>query len=137
MTLVVDASILAEVLIGSSSGWQAAQILDEHRFDLHIPHHAAIEAASVLRRWTLRGDLGADRAAGAVEDLASFPARRWPVEPFLPDIWQLRDRITPYDAAYVSLAAFLDAPLVTLDRRLAKTVTQSGLCRLLAVRDQR
>jgi predicted nucleic acid-binding protein len=33
-------------------------------------------------------------------------------------IWQLRDNITAYDAAYIALAEVLDATLVTSDRRL-------------------
>ena len=38
--------------------------------------------------------------------------------------WGLRKNLTFYDALYVALAAALDAPLVTLDRRMAGT---SGL----------
>ena len=35
-------------------------------------------------------------------------------------IWQMRNRLTAYDAAYVALAEALDARLVTRDRALAK-----------------
>jgi predicted nucleic acid-binding protein len=34
-------------------------------------------------------------------------------------MWELRHNLTAYDALYVALAEMLDAPLVTLDRRLA------------------
>ena len=34
----------------------------------------------------------------------------------------LRSRLTTYDATYVTLAAQLDCPLVTCDRRLARSV---------------
>jgi predicted nucleic acid-binding protein len=34
-------------------------------------------------------------------------------------IWDLRNNLTAYDAAYVALAEALDAPLLTRDRRLA------------------
>ena len=34
--------------------------------------------------------------------------------------WEFRDSVTYYDATYVALAELLDAPLVTLDRRLAR-----------------
>ncbi|HTQ14606.1 MAG TPA: type II toxin-antitoxin system VapC family toxin [Rhizomicrobium sp.] len=37
----------------------------------------------------------------------------------LPRIWDLRNKLTAYDAAYVALARVLDAPLLTRDRRLA------------------
>ncbi len=34
-------------------------------------------------------------------------------------VWQLRDSISAYDAAYVALAEALDAPLLTCDTKLA------------------
>jgi predicted nucleic acid-binding protein len=37
----------------------------------------------------------------------------------LPRIWDLRNNLTAYDAAYVALAEALDMPLLTRDRRLA------------------
>lgn len=38
----------------------------------------------------------------------------------MPRIWELRDNLTAYDAAYVALAEALDAPLLTGDRHLAR-----------------
>ena len=35
-------------------------------------------------------------------------------------IWELRDNLTAYDATYVALAEAIEAPLVTMDRRLAR-----------------
>jgi predicted nucleic acid-binding protein len=43
----------------------------------------------------------------------------FPYRPFADRIWELRDTVTSYDAWYVALAESLDAPLATLDRRLA------------------
>lgn len=34
-------------------------------------------------------------------------------------MWELRENLTAYDAAYVALAETLDAPLITKDARLA------------------
>lgn len=42
----------------------------------------------------------------------------WPYEALAARIWQLRANLTSYDAAYVALAETIDAPLVTLDRRI-------------------
>jgi predicted nucleic acid-binding protein len=36
-------------------------------------------------------------------------------------IWDLRDNLTPYDAAYIALAELLQAPLLTRDRKLTRT----------------
>ena len=46
--------------------------------------------------------------------------QRHPHTPLLDIAWSLRDRVSAYDAAYVALAAVLDAPLVTSDRKLAR-----------------
>jgi predicted nucleic acid-binding protein len=35
-------------------------------------------------------------------------------------VWELRRTVTAYDACYVALAELLDAPLATLDVRLAR-----------------
>jgi predicted nucleic acid-binding protein len=36
-------------------------------------------------------------------------------------IWQLRDSMTAYDAAYVAFAEVLNAPLLTCDEKLARS----------------
>ena len=36
-------------------------------------------------------------------------------------VWDMRENLTAYDAAYVVLAEALNAPLVTTDARLART----------------
>ena len=45
---------------------------------------------------------------------------RYPHTPLLGRIWELRDNLTVYDAAYVALAEALEAPLVTMDGRLSQ-----------------
>jgi predicted nucleic acid-binding protein len=36
-------------------------------------------------------------------------------------MWELRDNLTVYDAAFVVLSEILDVPLVTVDARIAGT----------------
>jgi predicted nucleic acid-binding protein len=45
--------------------------------------------------------------------------RRYPQDFLLPRIWELRNNLTAYDAAYVALAEALGAPLLTRDKRLS------------------
>jgi predicted nucleic acid-binding protein len=44
---------------------------------------------------------------------------RAPHRPLIERCWELRENLTPYDAAYVALAEALEATLVTADDRLA------------------
>jgi predicted nucleic acid-binding protein len=44
----------------------------------------------------------------------------FPYTPFASRIWDLRENATCYDVRYVAVAEALDAPLATLDGRLAK-----------------
>jgi len=41
--------------------------------------------------------------------------------PLMGRMWELRDTITPYGAAYVALAERLDGPLITGDDGLARS----------------
>lgn len=117
--IVVDASALIELLLRPFRSRALARRLLGTGATLHAPHLIDAEVGQVLRRFALRGELDAERGRQALEDLADLSLRRYPHGPMLPRMWELRHDLTAYDAAYVTLAETLDAPLVTLDRRLA------------------
>ena len=120
MSLVVDASVIVAALIdGGPDGEWAAHVLREQT--LAAPHLMPIEAANVLRRATLAADLSSDTASLAHADLLELRIELFPYGPLAERCWQLRENITTYDAAYVALAEQLDAPLATLDTRLARS----------------
>lgn len=73
----------------------------------------------VIRRHEVGGLISSDQAAQAHNDLVDLPIDLFPYEPLAQRVWQLRRNLTSYDAAYVALAEILDAPLITVDRRLA------------------
>lgn len=116
--IVVDASVMLEVLLRTPAAAAAREAL-ESGGALHCPHLLDVEVAQVLRRYVRSGELDAARAAAALGDLADFPLVRHPHALLLDRIWELRDNVTAYDAAYLALAEALDAPLVTRDARLA------------------
>ena len=68
----------------------------------------------------LSGELSAEDGREALADLAGLDIARYPHDPLLPRVWELRTSVTAYDAVYLALAELLEAPLLTLDRRLAR-----------------
>ena len=118
--IVVDASVLVEVLLRMPGADAIAPRLFDSRQSLHAPHLIDIEIAQVVRRFALSGELEERRGREALADLSDFPLRRYPHDALLPRIWDLRNNLTGYDAAYVALAEALDAPLLTRDQRLAR-----------------
>lgn len=117
--IVTDASVLIEVLLRTETGVAAAGVLFSSGESLHAPHLVDLEVAQVLRRLEARGEVKARRAADALAVFADLRLARYPHEPMLSRIWELRKNLTAYDAAYVALAEALDAPLLTCDRSLA------------------
>ena len=117
--IVVDASVLA-VALGDdgTDGQRARQRLADEA--LVAPELVDLEVVSVWRRHVAAKLMPARRAAGALADLADLPMRRASHQPFLDRIWQLRNHVTTYDAAYIALAEALDLTLVTADARLSR-----------------
>jgi predicted nucleic acid-binding protein len=117
--IVVDASALLEALLRTSAAAAVEDRLFAPSQTLHAPHLLDVEVAQVIRRYAGNGEIDSARGRLALADLADFPLRRYPHDFLLSRIWDLRDNLTAYDAAYVALAEALDAPLLTRDRRLA------------------
>jgi predicted nucleic acid-binding protein len=116
--LVVDASCLAEVLIGAPGAEAIRERLAGD--DDHVaPHVVDVEVFGVVRREHLRGNLDRTAAAQAVADLESWPGERFGHRPLLARAWELRHAVRGWDAMYVALAEALGAVLLTTDRRLA------------------
>lgn len=116
---VLDASALLELLLRSEAGVAVEERIFRRNETLQAPALIDVEVAQVLRRYVARGEITLHRARAALAIVAAFPMDRYTHEPLLDRIWQLRDNITAYDAAYVALAEGLRVPLVTCDARLA------------------
>ena len=119
--IVVDASVLVDLLRRFEDRGAIENRLLRGDENLHAPHLVDLEITHALRRFVLIGDMPPARAEEALEDLADIRIDRYPHSVLLPRIWELRDSLTAYDAAYVALAEALEAPLVTRDARLART----------------
>lgn len=89
--------------------------------EFHSPHLIDVEVTQGLRRLVRAGEVSADRAAEAIEDLIDLDLHRHAHLDLLTRSWKLRDNVTAYDAMYIALAEALDATVVTCDTPLAKT----------------
>ena len=119
MTVVIDASVVVAALIdtGSTGVWAESLIGTEM---LASPHLMPVEAANVLRRAAASGAVAAATASLAHQDLTALRVELFPYSACAARIWELHENVTAYDAWYVALAELLDAPLITLDARLAR-----------------
>ena len=123
MVIVTDASAVVDLLTGDVERRQA--IRDELRAarGVHAPDLLTLEVLSALARATRRKAMTAPERRAALDAYASLRISRHRSHPLWPRIARLTVRHSSYDAAYVALAEMLDAPLLTTDARLARTVT--------------
>ncbi|MGH3962693.1 MAG: type II toxin-antitoxin system VapC family toxin [Pseudonocardiaceae bacterium] len=112
--IVVDASVIVEVIIGSVG---AADRLAGER--LVAPAIVDGEAGSAVRRQWRHGSLDDERASIAIGALGALEIMRFEHRALLPRAWELRHNLTFTDGLYVALAEQLGIPLVTLDARIA------------------
>jgi predicted nucleic acid-binding protein len=107
--IVLDASAAAAVLL--NLGRDAPRIRERmgQAGDLHAPHLFEIEVASVLRRHALNGSLSPGRARLSPRPALHLSISLYPT-PLCSQIWELRDNVSAYDAAYIALAETLEAP---------------------------
>ncbi|HEY9530116.1 MAG TPA: type II toxin-antitoxin system VapC family toxin [Burkholderiales bacterium] len=130
--IVVDASALLELLLGTARAAQigARALSPDQR--LHAPHLLDVEIVQALRRLVRLGDIDAERAEQALEDLENLVIERYSHQELLARVWQLRESMTAYDGAYVALAEALDAPLLTCDAKLARSHGHGAIIELQA-----
>jgi predicted nucleic acid-binding protein len=123
--IVSDSSAVAELLLALPRADAIRSALSEHA-ELHVPEHFHIEVVSVLRRYSIRGELSELRAAEALTALVALRTLTYPVIELLEPIWEMRARLSTYDAAYLALAQSLNVELITLDSGLAKAAATDG-----------
>lgn len=117
--IVVDASIAAPALaLDDEEGDRVRERIPDD--EVFAPELIDLEVTSYVRRAVRAGRLEPVRAIEALADLALLPLERISHTPFLSRIWELRDNLSPYDAAYVALAETMEASLLTADVKLAR-----------------
>lgn len=119
MTTVIDASVVVAMLTDEGAAGTWAEGVTEGAHPI-APQLLLAEVANALRRVVRLGTVTRDAATLAHYEATELPVELFPYEPFAERVWALRENLTPYDAWYVALAEALDAPLATLDERLAQ-----------------
>lgn len=126
--IVVDASAWVRSLVDAGPTGDAARRALTDDLNWLAPAHMPVEVLRTLRRYesgglltTAQADLFAAEVAGATVRYVS------PEPPLLAAIWARRHNVSPYDAGYLALAERYDAPLITLDERLARAAGQLGI----------
>jgi predicted nucleic acid-binding protein len=115
--IVPDASVVFAALIdrGGAGALARTRLGRDAR---HGPYLVDVEVASAIRGRVLGGKLDPRIAREAITDLAVLPIVRHDHRPLLSRVWELRDNVTCYDAAYLALAEAFGATFVTADERL-------------------
>ena len=117
--IVLDASAVVDWLLQTPAGKRIEQHIYARKDTLHTVYLLDVEFAQVLRRLVREGRLARKRAEEAIEDLVVLRVTRYAPVLFLDRIWQLRQNLSAYNAAYVALAEELQAPLITRDQGIA------------------
>lgn len=123
--IVADSSAIVELLLAQprADAIRCALSTDD---EMHVPAHFHVEVLSALRRYSLRGKLGDLETANVLATLNELRALTYPIRGLTRPIWELRFNLTTYDAAYLALARWLDAGLLTLDGALAEAAARDG-----------
>jgi predicted nucleic acid-binding protein len=127
---VLDASVAVTAL--TEPGSPAAGLLSGDDGVFQVPSIFDAEVLSSLRGLVRGGKFDGDAAADLVADLMVLPVDRWHMSPLLPRMWELRENLTPYDAAYVALAEMTGTVLVTGDERI--TASPAARCAIQIVK---
>ena len=123
--VVVDASALVDLLLGSPLGEPVRRRLEGHH--LHAPGHLDAEVLSALGRLHRAGKLSPAAVARRLRHLVTAPIRRHELAPLVEGAWNLRHNLRLVDALYVELAMRLEATLVTTDSALAAAAPAAEL----------
>lgn len=115
--VVVDASVMVDLLIGSSVGPAVTDRLRGR--ELHAPAHLDAEVLSVLGRLERGRHLSRRQVETRLERLTVAPITRHALPDLVVGAWKRRHNLRLVDALYVELAGQLDVTIVTTDAGMA------------------
>lgn len=122
--IVVDASVLTTMLVYADRRGRRARSVLARDHEWSAPEHWMVEVFSAVRGLAIGRKVSARAAQRAVGRLPTLAIDHIGVGLLLPRMWELRDVVSGYDAAYVALAETRGVALVTADRRLARAANR-------------
>ncbi len=118
--IVIDASALVELLRSTAKGVRIDERISQDRGPYLAPHLVDLEVLQAFRELVRVGDVDLNRAVSALAAFAQFPLERLPHDVLRDRVWELRDNLTAYDAAYVALAEAFNCPVLTCDGPMSR-----------------
>jgi predicted nucleic acid-binding protein len=127
--IVVDASALALALLDDGPLGEDAR--DRLTADPHwvVPAHLLVEVISAIQGKVMGGKITTKRGDDAIVAVAELTIDQVDLSGLVPRMWELRENLSPYDAAYVAAAEALGCPLVTGDAKLGRAAGRAALSR--------
>lgn len=117
--IVVDASVLTNLLLYTGMRGDGARAVLGRDPAWTAPEHWKAEVFSAIRGLVVGRKVDLDIADGAIRRIPQLGVESVALDFLLPRMWDWRDNLTGYDAAYVALAEARALTLITADRRLA------------------
>jgi predicted nucleic acid-binding protein len=129
--IVVDTSAVLNALLKTPADERLLDRLGREA-DLHAPHLIDVEILHAARGLVRARKLTEDAVERFRRDYEDLSITRYPHQPLSDRIWELRHTLTAYDAAFIALSEGLGVPLVTCDRRLARSSGHDAQIELFA-----
>ena len=118
--IVLDASAISFALLDEGAIGERCRAALRADSQWVVPEHWLIEVLSVIRGNLIGGKIAAAHAADAAAAAAEMNPVVAHTRVIASRIWELRDNLTTYDAAYAATAEHYRCALVTTDGRLAR-----------------
>ena len=118
--IVLDASVVVELLTNGPLADSVRRDLAERSEVFIVPHLLDVEVVNALRGLVAGQRIDSHLSVQILAGLAALRAERYAHTPLVGRIWELRHNFTAYDAVYIALAEATDSVLYTCDAKLCK-----------------
>lgn len=129
--IVVDASLMLDIGLATPDAQNLKQRVDEVGAPIGAPDILVLEVLQTLRRLLYTSVIDLPAAERALRILRHFDVNYFAHAPLTDRIWELRNNLTAYDAAYFALAEQLGAELWTRDLKFTGLSNHDAVIRLL------